>query len=172
MIRYTQIAWLMIFGMIILFIDFLTKSYIFNLLPVVDYSIYYPYGGIGVFENFFGIDFSISLAINRGAAWGVFADFQILLLIIRMLIILGMICYLIFLNPNRLADFPLVLIITGAIGNVIDFFLYGFVIDFLHFNLWGYHFPVFNIADTAITIGVIWLFLVASFAKKQQMSKI
>lgn len=161
--KYSRTVFLILCGMLVLFLDFFTKGYVYYLLPVVDYKSYYPYGGIGVFQNFIGIDFAISLAINRGAAWGVFADFQILLLIIRILVIIGMILYLIFLNKDKRAEFPLILVIAGAFGNVMDFFLYGYVIDFFHFNFWGYHFPVFNVADTAITIGVAWLFLLACF---------
>lgn len=165
--RYTRVALLILFGMCLLFVDFFTKGYVYYLLPVVDYQSYYPYGGIGVFQDFWGVDFAISLAINRGAAWGVFADFQMLLLIIRILVILGMVLYLVFINHDRLIDLPLVLVISGAIGNVVDFFLYGYVIDFFHFNFWGYHFPVFNVADSAITVGVIWLFLIACLHKKR-----
>lgn len=165
--RYTRIAFFVLLGMFILFVDFFTKGYVYYLLPVVDYKSYYPYGGIGVFHDFWGIDFAISLAINRGAAWGVFADFQLLLLVIRIFVIIGMILYLFFVNRERMTIFPLVLVISGAIGNVMDFFLYGYVIDFFHFNFWGYHFPVFNVADAAITVGVIWLFLIACFRKKR-----
>ncbi len=141
----------------ILLCDFLTKSAVYQSsnLPFV------------VFNNFLGIDFFINLAFNRGAAWGIFANFQTALLILRIGVILGMLVYL-FLRKNPKIDFPLTLIIFGAIGNVIDYFCYGFVIDFLQFNLWGYHFPLFNIADSAITLGVVWLFISSFIYKKQQ----
>lgn len=164
---YTRAAWLIILGMAILFVDFLTKAYVYYILPIVDYINVYPYGGIGVFREFLGIDFSISLAINRGAAWGVLSDFQGLLLLIRMLAIMAMLIYLIFINHQKSVEIPLVLVIAGAIGNVVDFFLYGFVVDFFHFNFWGYHFPVFNVADSVITIGVTWLFLIACSSKNR-----
>jgi signal peptidase II len=47
----------------------------------------------------------------------------------------------------------------GAIGNVIDRSLYGYVVDFLDFHYAGWHFPAFNIADSAITIGAVCLIL-------------
>lgn len=162
--QYNRVAWLIVIGMTILFLDFLSKAYVYYILPVFHIS----GGAIPIFYDFFGIDFLIGLAINKGAAWGFFADFQFLLVAIRILVILGMFIYLFFINKNPHVEFPLVLIIAGAFGNIVDFFLYGFVVDFLQFNLWGYHFPVFNFADTSITIGVIWLFLVACFSKKKQ----
>ncbi|NGX53987.1 MAG: Lipoprotein signal peptidase [Chlamydiae bacterium] len=168
--NYSRIAWLLLFGLAVLLVDFLTKAYVYYLFPVAGFSAHFPYGGIGVFQNFLGIDFAISLAVNRGAAWGVMANFQNLLLAIRLLVISGMLIYLIFLNRNRRVSFPLTLIIAGAIGNIVDYFLYGFVVDFFHFNFWGYHFPVFNVADSAITIGVIWLFIVGFFGGSQKAS--
>lgn len=170
--RYGQIALLIALGMGILFVDFFTKGYVYSLLPIVDYSMAYPYGGWGIFHDYLGVDFSISLALNKGAAWGAFADFQLILLIVRILVIACLICYLLFFNKQRNVELPLVLIIAGALGNVIDFFLYGYVIDFFHFNLWGYHFPIFNVADAMITMGVIALFFIACFAKKKAPSSI
>ncbi|PIZ34366.1 MAG: signal peptidase II [Alphaproteobacteria bacterium CG_4_10_14_0_8_um_filter_37_21] len=49
----------------------------------------------------------------------------------------------------------LALILGGALGNFCDRFLYGGVIDFLDFHLWGYHWPAFNIADCAVVCGVV-----------------
>ncbi len=154
------------FGMILLFLDFLSKAYVFHLHPFNVCS-----AGICSSEplfSLFGIDFMISFATNRGAAWGLFANFQTVLMTIRILIVLGLLAYLFFINDKRGAIIPLVLIISGAAGNIVDFFLYGYVIDFFDFNLWGYAFPVFNLADTWITLGVIWLFLLTFFVKKEQ----
>jgi signal peptidase II len=50
-------------------------------------------------------------------------------------------------------------ILGGAVGNVIDRLLYGYVIDFLDFHWRNWHFPAFNIADSAITIGATCLIL-------------
>lgn len=155
--------------MILLFIDFFSKAYVFHLLPFYNSCIGIHCQDIPVFHNFFGIDFLISLALNKGAAWGFFADFQTILIVIRILVIAGMLLYLFFMNHNRRIEIPLVLVISGALGNVIDYFLYGYVVDFLLFNFWSYHFPVFNFADACITIGVVWLFLIAIFRKKQKI---
>ena len=60
---------------------------------------------------------------------------------------------------QKLFSFALACILGGAIGNVIDRVLYGYVVDFLDFHWHGWHFPAFNIADSAITVGAICLIL-------------
>ena len=60
---------------------------------------------------------------------------------------------------QKLFAFALACILGGALGNVIDRILYGHVVDFLDFHWRGWHFPAFNIADSAITIGAVCLIL-------------
>lgn len=60
---------------------------------------------------------------------------------------------------QRIFAWALTLILGGALGNVIDRALHGYVVDFLDFHLGGRHFPAFNIADSAITLGAILLIL-------------
>ncbi|MDP2450009.1 MAG: signal peptidase II [Polaromonas sp.] len=60
---------------------------------------------------------------------------------------------------QKLFSFALACILGGAVGNVIDRTLYGYVVDFLDFHYAGWHFPAFNVADSAITVGAICLVL-------------
>jgi signal peptidase II len=60
---------------------------------------------------------------------------------------------------QRLFGFALACVLGGAIGNVIDRVLHGYVVDFLDFHSHGYHFPAFNVADSAITVGAACLIL-------------
>ena len=60
---------------------------------------------------------------------------------------------------QKLFSFAMACILGGAIGNVIDRSLYGYVVDFLDFHYAGWHFPAFNVADSAITVGAICLVL-------------
>jgi len=60
---------------------------------------------------------------------------------------------------QKLFSFAMACILGGAIGNVIDRLLYGYVVDFLDFHSMGWHFPAFNIADSAITVGAACLIL-------------
>ncbi|MEC7838693.1 MAG: signal peptidase II [Chlamydiota bacterium] len=160
------------FGVFIFLMDFITKLLVSRNLPLMGSDdLWYPYGGIPVFSNFLGIEFSLVHAINRGAAWGIFADYQGLLMIFRIILIGVVINYAIFFNKNRSYDYPFMLIICGALGNILDYFLYGHVVDMFNFVLWGYDYPVFNIADTAICVGIIWLVFFSSPQNQKKRAK-
>lgn len=147
-------------GLFVFCLDFAVKAWANSALPRMSESPpFYPYGGIGIFKNILGVEFSLSLATNRGAAWGMGADHQMPLLYLRILLLLGLIVWLCFFNNNSRLRYPFALVLGGAIGNVVDTFLYGHVIDMFHFVLWGYDFPVFNVADSAIFIGIVWMCL-------------
>ena len=62
-------------------------------------------------------------------------------------------------SGQKLFSFAISLILGGAIGNVIDRLLYGYVVDFLDFHWKTMHFPAFNIADSAISVGAVCLIL-------------
>ncbi len=162
----------LIVAIFVLVLDFASKSFTHHYLPLMRVNwLWYPYGGIGVFKDFFGIEFSISHHINKGAAWGLLSDFQIPLVYARIALIGVLMVYALWWNTHREWRIPLALIISGAIGNVIDYYLYGHVIDMLHFILWGYDFPVFNIADSAIFLGVASI-LILSFTGQKSPSKL
>ena len=61
------------------------------------------------------------------------------------------------------------LVLGGALGNVIDRVRYGAVIDFLDFHLSGYHWPAFNLADSAIVVGVGFMILDSLFARRESL---
>jgi len=151
----------------IISLDQLTKYWVNTHLPVMSKGYFsYPYGGIGIFENFLGIEFSISHLDNRGAAWGMLHEFQVPLVFLRIGLIACMVCYLCFFNKHPLWRLPLCLVIAGAIGNVIDYFFYGHVVDMLHFVIGSYSFPVFNIADSAVTLGIVSLFILSAWEER------
>ncbi len=60
---------------------------------------------------------------------------------------------------QKLFSFALSSILGGAVGNVVDRLMHGYVVDFLDFHLNGWHFPAFNLADAAITLGAVCLIL-------------
>lgn len=162
--------WLALFlGIAVFAFDFASKylTHLFLPMGTLESDPYFPYGGIGIFKNFLGIEFSIVHATNRGAAWGVMANFQHFLVLIRVLLVLVLLAYLFFGKRHPEWRIPMTLIVAGALGNIFDFFFYGHVVDMFHFVLWGYDYPVFNVADSAIFIGIFWL-LIASFMDKSE----
>jgi signal peptidase II len=103
---------------------------------------------------------------NTGAAFGLFSDapqlYRLIFFISVSLIAMGIIVsFYRKLSPgDRLAALALGLILGGAIGNLIDRIFRQEVIDFLHFQIWrGYSWPDFNVADSAIVVGVGFLVL-------------
>lgn len=150
-----------LFAVVILLIDQITKYLAYAHIPSMGPGYHYPYGGIGVFKDFLGIEFSINFMTNTGAAWGFLGDYQVPLILLRIGLIIGTIIYLIYFNRQASWQIPLLLIMAGAIGNVIDYFTYGYVVDMFHFVLWGYDFPIFNVADSAISIGIAILLLLS-----------
>ncbi|PTM59199.1 signal peptidase II [Desmospora activa] len=105
--------------------------------------------------------FYITSHRNRGAAFGILQDQQWLFITVTSIVIVGIIVYLIRLKGREpLMGWSLALILSGAIGNLIDRVRMGEVVDFLDFRLINY--PIFNVADSAIVIGVgimIWITL-------------
>jgi signal peptidase II len=98
---------------------------------------------------------------NTGAAFGLLGGVELpykaaLLSIVAVIALLGFALYSTLASPHdRFARFGFALIIAGAAGNLFDRLRFGAVTDFVDVVLWGWHFWVFNVADAAITIGVI-----------------
>ncbi|CDR34385.1 signal peptidase II [Criblamydia sequanensis] len=150
----------------VLFFDQWLKYVVQNKLPKMCFFCSYPYGGFGVFKNFLGVQFSIVHTANKGAAWSLFSEYQEVLLLFRIALILFLIFYACRFSFGKTLFFPYALLIGGAIANIIDYFTYGHVIDMFYFVFWGYSYPVFNIADTAIFISVAWMAMAYLFELK------
>lgn len=104
-----------------------------------------------IIDNFFAFTY----VQNKGAAWGLLEGQIALFLGVAVIAAVVITRYFLFTKKDEeLTRFGLVLVFAGMIGNVIDRVYLGYVRDFLDFNLFGYDFPVFNIADCAVVIGV------------------
>lgn len=161
--------WQMALFALLLSLDVWTKKLAIDQIPVLgSLDQGYPFGGIGIFSNLLGITFSLNFVTNAGAAWGAFASYTGFLFLLRVAIIGGLILHLLVFHRGETGRFPLWLIVTGAIGNALDYWFYGYVIDFLHFTFWGYSFPVFNLADSYISLGVFSLLL---FSRKKTLEE-
>ena len=100
---------------------------------------------------------------NTGAAFGSFKSLGSSFFII---VAVAAIIFIVYLLMKRAYNtFGLSLILGGAIGNLIDRILYGQVVDFVDFFIGSYHWPAFNVADSALTIGIIIILLTSVFRK-------
>src|SRR5688572_25645118 len=106
---------------------------------------------------------NLVLVYNKGAAFSMFADaagWQTPLLIVFAVVAALIVSYLIVRNrEKRVLCLGLALILGGALGNLIDRLRFGHVVDFLDFHALGWHWPAFNVADSAITVGAVLLIL-------------
>jgi signal peptidase II len=105
---------------------------------------------------------NIVLVFNTGAAFSIFSDGhdwqRYMLLVSTIVIIIFLIYYLHrHIKNNWLQELSIYLIISGAIGNLIDRIRLGMVVDFIDFHIGDFHWPAFNIADSAISIGAMTL---------------
>lgn len=169
--RWTRAIVFFLIACALLLCDAALKAYVHYWIPPIRLSSSsYPFGGIAVFRDWHGIDFAIAHVANKGAAWGVFASFQQYLLYFRILIIGGLLSYLLFVKASAFRKACMLLIAVGAIGNVLDTFIYGHVVDMFYFIFWGYSYPVFNIADATIFCGIA-LLLIEGLASKLKSKK-
>lgn len=129
---------------------------------------YMAYGeSIPVIDNLF----YITSHRNRGAAWGILQGQMWFFYLITIVVILGVIYYIQKSKTDRLMGVALGLILGGAIGNFIDRIFRQEVVDFIHVYIFSYSFPVFNIADSALTIGVI-LMIIAMFLEEKRTKEL
>lgn len=135
-------------SLIALLLDQIVKT-ILNLTMEVGKS-------IRIIPNFF----NITLAHNYGAAWSILGGARIVLILIALLVLISI--YFFFIKDKELTNIDKVtygLLIGGIIGNLLDRIIYGYVIDYLDFNILGYDYPIFNIADICIVVSVFILII-------------
>jgi len=117
--------------------------------------------------------FSITYIRNPGAAFGFLSSssssFRFVFFGITSVFALGLLGTILVRMPAEewMGQLSVAGILGGAIGNLLDRLRYGEVIDFLDFYVNGYHWPAFNIADSAITVGVCFLILHFAFEKQK-----
>ena len=113
--------------------------------------------------------FAITYIQNKGAAWGVMQGKRIFFLILTVFVILG--CFWILYNiiDNRkyiMLTTCVIFLISGAVGNMIDRFKLGYVVDFFDFKL--IDFPVFNVADIYVTVSMFLILFLMIFKYKEE----
>lgn len=99
--------------------------------------------------------FNISHVHNTGAAWGIFSGASHLLIVFSIIMLVVLVLFRNhFLTDTLTHRLATGLMVAGIIGNLIDRLRLGYVVDFLDFYIRDHHFPSFNVADSAICIGV------------------
>ncbi len=106
---------------------------------------------------------------NQGAAWGILQGKMVFFYVVTLFVIAMVVLWMRKLNvrKEKLLVIALSLILGGALGNLIDRVLYQQVTDFINVYLFGYDFPIFNIADSALCIGVFLMGVDAVFDMKK-----
>jgi signal peptidase II len=118
--------------------------------------------------------FNLVLALNRGISFGLFNQESeagpVVFLGVSLAIACGLLVWLRRIDRLWIAA-AVGLIVGGALGNALDRFRYGGVVDFLDFHAFGYHWYTFNLADSAIVIGVAFLLLEGMFDRRPSVAR-
>lgn len=131
-----------------LLLDQITKLLIITKMNLND--------SISIIKSFF----SITYVRNYGAAWSILEGNTFFLILIAILAIAFI--YIYFIKNKHLSILEIIIygmLIGGILGNLVDRLIYNYVIDFLDFNILGYKFPVFNIADILIVVSTSLMIL-------------
>ena len=153
---------------VIIILDLWTKS---AATANLDYAV--PVQVYTLFDSVTG--FNLTLLHNTGAAFSFLATEsgwqRWFFIALAFFVSVGLSIWLTKLRDDRWVALAVALILGGAIGNLYDRITLGYVVDFLHFYWGDYHFPAFNIADTAISIGAGLMILDIFRGDKKQSSE-
>ncbi len=151
---------LLVVATVVLILDQATKFYIARTMEL--------YSSIIVIKDFF----TITYIHNKGAAFSFLADSAYRLPVLTLVSVIAIIAILVYLRKLRpdqkFTAFCLSLIFAGALGNLIDRVRLGEVIDFLSVHWRQHYWPAFNVADSAICVGVFLLAVDMYFEEKRQ----
>jgi signal peptidase II len=149
-----RLPWLLAISAVVVWLDWLTKNWVTAHIPMG--------GAIPLIPHFFGL----SHWTNEGAAFSLFADSAspqtvhwalVGFTLLAALVVLGALVRL--GNRFTLTTVALALVLGGALGNLHDRVLLGSVVDFIEVHIFTYHWPDFNVADSAIVTGACLLLL-------------
>ena len=147
-VRYRR---LLILSSIILALDQWTKL-------LID-SNFRLHESISLIDNFLNLTY----VRNKGAAFGILSDSAIRIpffITVSIVAVVGILWYIKHVRADqKLLTWALSLVFAGAVGNLVDRIRFGEVIDFIDVHWYQYHYPAFNVADSAITIGVTLLLI-------------
>ena len=140
---------------LVLILDLVSKALIFSHLELNS-----KYTIINIF-------FSIYPIKNYGAAFSFFSNSNLFLISVSVIILIYLCTYI---YKQKISFFTLIsyyLLIGGLLGNLFDRMVYQYVRDFISFRIFGYDFAIFNIADIAIVVGVIFIIISSIFKENR-----
>lgn len=144
-------------ALFIIILDQLTKWLVITYMDL--------YEQIPIIEGFFWF----TSHRNKGAAWGILQNQMTFFYIVTVIVVIGVIYYMEkHAKGDKMLSISLSLILGGALGNFIDRLFRKEVVDFLDFNILGYDYPIFNLADSALVIGVILIFIATILEEKRK----
>lgn len=144
--------------------------YLGIIFAIVFFTRLLAYWGISVLQG--GGDITVvpkilylSYVENRGAAFGIFQDAKIFLIVVAVVLFMLITYYVASQRKNLKSRLviPLAMIAGGGISNVADRLSFGYVVDYIDFRVIRY--PVFNLADICVVLGFVWLFCYILFSK-------
>ena len=149
-----------IIALLVIGLDQLTKWFIIKNMDLGE--------SITVIEDFL----FITSHRNSGAAWGILQGQMWFFYVITVIVIIALIYYMKKAQKKVFFKLSLALMLGGAIGNFIDRVFRQEVVDFIHTYIFGYNFPIFNIADASLVVGVglllIYMLIEEKMAKKKE----
>ena len=149
---------ILIVFMITLFLDQISKAIVSSVMKLEE--------SVVVIKNFF----SITYINNYGAAWSLFTHKNVLLIILSIISLIVIYRFMYVFNKNKRNTIAFGLLFGGIMGNLIDRWLFGSVKDFLDFKIFNYDYPIFNVADIAVVLGV-FLLIIAIIKGEDKIAK-
>ena len=143
-------------GIILLFLDQISKIWAIKYLQVK--------GPVVIIKDWFELHY----LENKGAAWGIFNGKITFLILFTMIMVCALLYFLVRIPKSRryvYLKLSMLCIIIGAIGNLVDRIIYGYVVDFIYFK--KINFPIFNVADIYVTVGAVVFCILFLFVYKE-----
>lgn len=134
-----------------------------QIIKIICFNYLKPIESLEIIKNFFYLTY----VENKGAAFGILQGARYIFIILTIIVLIFCFYYFNKIPKNKFEIFnkiSLILIISGAIGNLIDRIFRGYVVDMFHFIFWGNSFAVFNVADIFVVCGTILLSLIILFS--------
>ncbi len=123
---------------------------------------------VNIIDNFF----SLTYVLNDGAAFSLFASRTYLLILIALVCLFFIIYELKNNLDDRVLSIGYSLVLAGLLGNFIDRLIDGYIIDYLSFKILGYSYPIFNLADILIVVGIIIVIIKEIFKERGKRDEV